>query len=361
MATTETKQIDSIIASRRAVLMGGGALAAMAVAGTGIAHAAIPATLGDNDILNFALNLEYLEAQFYTLATEGVTADKSTATTLDPNATNSTVLQPNPIAIASTATPVVAGGSVVVKANPKVPFAIPAIKAYAFETAREERNHVLFLQKALQANYVAQPNIDLLNSFNALGKALGLSSFDPFASDANFLLGAFIFEDVGVTAYHGGAAYVSKATLTPAVGIHAVEAYHAGLVRFSLYGMDLQNGYAAGTGPMAKTATAIANFRANLDGTYGTLPTDAVGLTGQDDFGLLSISVPLNGNTQTATTIMDAGRVATAVSYPTAETSTFNNYVGFARTLKQVLNIVYASPTGAPGGFLPNGLNGTIS
>ena len=345
MATLETQKLDAIIASRRSLLMGGAALAATALAGTGNASAAIPATLGDTDILNFALNLEYLEAQFYTLATEGVTADKSAT---------------SPITITSGASTPAAGGTVTVKAAPAVAFVNPTLKAYAFETALEERKHVNFLKSNLSTAAVQQPNIDLQNSFNAVGGAASLgSTFDPFASELNFLLGAFIFEDVGVTAHHGGAAYLSKTFLTPALQIHAVEAYHAGLVRASLYAIN--NGQLVATGGGVGTATMmatqIANARAMLDGTFGKAPTDAFGLTGQDDFGLNLIQVPLNGGTaQTATTIMDAGKVVAGSTLPT-----YNFYIGFARTLAQVLSVVYGGSATKPGAFFPSGLTGTIS
>ena len=73
MATQETKQLDSIISSRRALLtLGGAAIAGLAFA----PKAEAQATITDNDILNFALNLEYLEAQFYNLAVYGLTIDK---------------------------------------------------------------------------------------------------------------------------------------------------------------------------------------------------------------------------------------------------------------------------------------------
>ncbi len=343
MATTETKVLDSIIASRRAMLLGAGALAATAaLGGEKKAAAAVPATLNDTQILNFALNLEYLEAQFYTLATEGVTADKSATA---------------PISLGGST-----AGAVTVKANPMVPFSNLAVKAYGLEIALEERHHVTFLQGAIgSSSAVAQPALNLQSSFVAVGSAAGVANFDPFASDLNFLLGSYIFEDVGVTAYHGGALAISKTNLTAAAGIHAVEAYHAGIVRTLLSQIDqgLVTVGGGGQGTARMTADAISQARATLDGTVGTLPTDAPGLTGQDDFGIDLQTAPLNGvgSPQMASNIDDEGKLTAA----NGTTYTYSNYVCFARTPQQVLDIVYASGSGAKGGFFPNGLNGDIS
>ena len=278
---------------RSAVLLGGAALATMML-GRGRANA--QAAVTDNDILNFALNLEFLEAQFYTIATTGMTLDQAGLSTKSGSGS--------------------AGGAVTVKANAKVPFVTPFLQQFANEVAADEQNHVKFLQTTLGTAAVAQPAIDLMNSFNALAQAAGLgSTFDPFASETNFLLGAFIFEDVGVTAYQGAAGLISSKTyLDKAVGIHNVEAYHAASIRTRIFQ----------AGATAQAASqAIAATRAKLDGTNN------------DDVGV--------GITNGAATIVDND--ANAMTY--------------ARSTTQVLSIVYGGGSGM-GAFYPAGMNGTI-
>jgi hypothetical protein len=315
MATQETQQLDAIISNRRALLaMGGAALAGLAFAPKAQAQAA----LTDNDILNFALNLEYLEAQFYTLAASGVTIDK--LTTAIPVAVNGGT-----------------AGTVTLKPSfAKVPFTNSGISSYAGEVALEEQKHVKFLQTALGTAAVSMPNIDLYNSFNALASGAGIgSTFDPFANDANFLIGAYVFEDVGVSAYHGAAGLITDKTkiLPAAVGIHAVEAYHAGLIRTTISGLDAQAGNTALSGLTQK----ISAFRAKLANPSGT-PVD--------DVGVGSKSIALNGsnNNYMASTIINAD----------------TNSVGWSRTTTQILAIVTGGSSTNKGVFFPAGLNGTI-
>jgi hypothetical protein len=293
----ETNNAEPNSSSRRsAILLGGAALAGALLAHK--ASAQTTATVTDPDILNFALNLEYLEAQFYTLATTGMTLQQAGVMTTGGGGA--------------------AAGTLTVKANPMVPFQTPLLQQFANEVAKDEQNHVNFLRGALGSAAVAQPNIDLMNSFNALAMAAGLgSTFDPFASETNFLIGAFIFEDVGVTAYQGAAPLISSKTyLDSAIGIHAVEAYHAASIRTRIY----QAGTTAQT-----ISQAIAATRAKLDGTNN------------DDIGV--------GTTNGAATIVDND--ANAMTY--------------ARTTTQVLSIVYGGGTAGTGGaFFPNAMNGTI-
>ncbi len=163
---------------------------------------------------------------------------------------------------------------------------------------------------------VAQPNIDLPNSFNALALAAKLvpnanTQFNPFADEVSFLLGAFIFEDVGVTAYAGAAQLIqNKDYLAAAASILAIEAYHAGTVRTVLGSLGQQ-----------AAANAISAVRASA------------GNGKEQPLSLANLSI----NTSPA----DSDSLA------------------FRRTTTEVLNIVYnGRSTG--GGFLPNQANGTI-
>lgn len=328
MANQETQQVDEIIVnSRRKMLaLGGAALAGLAFAGVKTANAATTPAYTDADILNFALNLEYLEANFYTLATAGKTIDSVGIG----------------IGAGAAAT---GGGTVTTKSGGPgsclVPWTIPAIQAYATETATEEQNHVKFLRGALGASAVAQPNIDLYTSFNTLAGVAGIATtFDPFASDANFLVGAYIFEDVGVTAYTGAAPLITTAAyLDAAAGILAVEAYHAGLIRTSIFGLD-------------------PDGKAGLQGYTQKISAVRMALGTVEDIGVGFQTVSLNATGSTtfqASTIVDA------------QTGTPNYSKTYARTTAQVLQIVTGTasvqPAGTPykGVFFPNGLNGLFS
>jgi len=276
----------------RAAGIGGLGVGAATMLGAPEAFAQDSGGPSDAAILNFALNLEYLEAQFYAIAANGAPLPDSI---LGGTGTKGSV----------------SGGR-------QVTFSDPKIKSYAQELAKDEKEHVVFLRTALGSAAVAQPAIDIDASFKAAAKAAGIpGTFDPYASDLNFLLAAFVFEDVGVTAYKGAAPLISNKTyLGAAAGILAAEAYHAALIRTTLYSMGVEAQGAAGK---------ISDARDSLDG-----PTD-------DDQGI-------------------------AVSGASNIVPLDSNGLAFGRTPGQVLNVVYLNPgTVSKGGFFPNGVNGTLN
>ncbi|HEX5282685.1 MAG TPA: ferritin-like domain-containing protein [Bryocella sp.] len=271
-------------------------------------------TISDPDILNFALNLEYLEAEFYLHAATG-----SGLASADTGSNAGTVT----------------GGTKVVGLS-------AAQQNIINEIAYDEQEHVRFLRSALTsagATPVSRPAIDLTNSFNALASAAGIAStFNPFASFDAFLVGAFIFEDVGVTAYNGAAPLISTAGikagyLAAAAGIMAVEAYHAAYVRATLTANATIQG--TSTYPYFGYANQVSALRATLGGGNET-----------------KLVVP-TGSTTLTTTVS-----------PSAVVAADSNALAYFRTTDQVLHIVYGTGKGAgvkSGGFFPSGLNGTIS
>jgi hypothetical protein len=257
-------------------------------------------TLTDADYLNFALNLEYLEANYYLFAATGQGLDAADMTGTGTQGT-------------------VTGGAA-------VPFKTSIYQQYANNIAADEQTHVRFLRTALGASAVAMPQIDIVNSFTTLALAAGLivkgQTFNPYADEISFLIGAYVFEDVGVTAYCGAlAALTTPANVTYAGAIEAVEAYHAATVRTLLATIG-------GGAPLAK----ISALRAALAGTGGTTGIPA------DDAGVLMPNGAVNVGPFGAQALV------------------------FRRTPQQVLNIVYGAPgAGVTSGlFFPNGMNGNV-
>jgi hypothetical protein len=371
MATQETQVLDEIIGNgrRKMMTLGVASLAGMFAAAAMPESAKAATTYSDNDILNFALNLEYLEANFYYMAAFGCTID-------NPNAAASAAQ----VAAGGTSAAIsitgggvgTAGGRANVAGATQVPFGSSTVGitvgSYATETAIEEGKHVILLQSALGSLAVAQPQINLATTgtgaaWPTLATAAGVaggSSFSPYTSPANFLIGAYVFEDVGVTAYHGAASLLTgtNTTLPVAAGILAVEAYHAGLVRTTINNVDPNNasGYLTITQQISALRAALA-AQALLGVAPGATSYDNT----NDDYGLPTTSVSLAGGTPvTATRIVDVDLTSTDPI----------NSIAFARNTTQVLNIVTGggavntsvtpntviSP--AKGVFFPAGLNG---
>lgn len=152
---------------RKAAMAGGGLVGGGALLGT-LATNASAATRNDIAILNFALTLEYLEAEFYTRAVRG-----------------------------------------------------GALRGRTLEFARivaaHERAHVAFLKKALGRKAVAKPR------FNFRGTTQNQEAFQKTAQ---------VLEETGVKAYKGQAPKIdSDALLVAAAKIHSVEARHAAWIR----------------------------------------------------------------------------------------------------------------------------------
>lgn len=269
----------------------------------------------DAAILNFALNLEYLEAAFY-LAAVGRLGELSAI-----GGDAEIILPPNTRGM-----------------NEIDGFGASAFE-YANEIANDELAHVIFLRAALEAAgapVADRPVINLDSSFKtAAGAAFGLydgpdpgfgpDDFDPFLNELFFLHGAFIFEDVGVTAYKGAAPFLTnKGYLEAAAGILAAEAYHSGQIRTLLYAADgrtIENDMMSA--PVWNIVQAISDARDSLDG-----PTDL-------DQGIVSTDIDV-----TNINLLDA------------------NGIAYSRTPKQVANIVYLSPETSlsENSFFPNGI-----
>ena len=181
--------------NRRAFLGGAGALS-VAVAGAamvGCGSSTLPyvdaAGQAETDVLNFALNLEYLEATFYSYIVTGKDLDGS----------------------------LTGGGPAPTGTPSQITFPNAQINDLFAEILFDESAHVSALRNALGPLAIVRPQINLA----ALATV----------SASNYLQIARLFEDVGVTAYTGAASSLSGNNVTAAAQILAVEGFHTGGLR----------------------------------------------------------------------------------------------------------------------------------
>jgi hypothetical protein len=178
---------------------------------------ATPASV--NAVLNFALNLEYLESYFYN---QGAA---------------------------------VAG-------------LIPAADTAYFSIIQADENaHVTFLQSVLGSAAGAMPTFDL--TANGTFPTV-LSNYQTFLAVAN------AFEDTGVRAYKGQAVNLigNQTILTAALSIHAVEARHASAIRSirASYGVNIAP-WITGSSSVYND-TGVATVNANYGGGASGYPAE---------------------------------------------------------------------------------------
>jgi hypothetical protein len=153
---------------------------------------------GQTDVLNFILNIKYLQATFYAYITTG--ADLSSGTT----------------------------GSGIITGAPAAKLTFTGTNASQItdmlnEIYFDEKNHVTILLNLLGPAAVVRP-------------AINLAAFAPITA-TNALSIARLLEDVGVTAIAGAAAGLTTSNLTFTSQILGTDSFHAGSLRL----VSLQN------------------------------------------------------------------------------------------------------------------------
>ncbi len=205
LETASTPGILASPASRRRFLKGAALSAGVAATTLSAAAQGIGGVIGVDpssgpapapaDIFQFALNLEYFEATFYSYVVNGTGIPAA-------------LLGPNPGAVTG---------------FPAVKFSDPLVQAVAQQLAADELTHVMFIRDGLEALGVTPVSLPALN-LTALGAPV---------DDNSFLALARGFETVGTSAYEGGVQYlaISGQAVTYAALIHDAEGQHEASLR----------------------------------------------------------------------------------------------------------------------------------
>ncbi|KAI9194900.1 hypothetical protein LWI28_010016 [Acer negundo] len=263
----------------------------------------------DLDLLEFPLNLEYLEAEFFLYGALGYGLDKAA-----PKLTGG---GPTPLGAK--------------KANLD-PFTRDVVLQFAFQ----EVGHLRAIKNTVKG--FPRPLLNLSSeSFaktldTAFGKPLN-PPFDPYSSSLNYLIASYLIPYVGLTGYVGANEKLeSPVSRRLVAGLLGVESGQDAVIRALLYEKATQK-----VPPYGITVAEFTNKISSL--------RNKLGYTGLKDEGLI---VPKSDGAE--------GKIAGNVLAGDRDS------VAYARTPEEILRIVYGSgDEGVPGGFYPKGGDGRIA
>ncbi|XP_057755513.1 ferritin-like catalase Nec2 [Arachis stenosperma] len=263
----------------------------------------------DADLIEFALNLEYLEAEFFLYGALGYGLDK-----FAPKLTQG---GPSPF-----------GG--------KIAYLSPLIKDVTLQFALQEVGHLRAIKNTVKG--FPRPLLNLSSETfgqiidSAFGKKL-YPSFDPYANDINYLIASYAIPYVGLNGYVG-ANPLLKSPLAKGLiaGLLGVESGQDAVIRALLYERKDEI-----VKPYKWNVAEFTNHISQLRNTLGKGGIKDEGLVVPKELGA-------EGN---VTGNILAGNI---FSY------------SYARSPQEILRIVYGtSNERTPGGFYPQGGRGTIA
>ncbi|KAK7329593.1 hypothetical protein VNO77_23763 [Canavalia gladiata] len=271
--------------------------------------AAKPKPPSDNDLLEFPLNLEYLEAEFFLFGSLGHG--------LDVVAPDLAQGGPSPI-----------GG--------KLAHLDALINDVILQFAWQEVGHLRAIKSTVKGFPRPLLNLSSASFAEAVNSAFGKPlqpPFDPYANDVNYLLASYLIPYVGLTGYVGANPLLQNATSRKLVaGLLGVESGQDAVIRALLYQRRtlLVHPYGVSVGEFTDRISKLRN---------------KLGKGGLKDEGLVVTKVQgAEGKIR--------GNILAGDKYS----------VAYARTPEEILRIVYASgDEHVPGGFFPKGASGHIA
>ncbi|MED6134986.1 hypothetical protein PIB30_042084 [Stylosanthes scabra] len=267
------------------------------------------ASHSDVDLLEFPLNLEYLEAEFFLYGALGHGLD-----VVDPHLVGG---GPTPI-----------GGKVAVLG--------PLVRDVILQFAYQEVGHLRAIKRRVKG--FPRPLLDIRRETfarimdSAFGRRL-LPPFDPYANEINYLLASYVIPYVGLTGYVGANQELQNSTSKRLVaGLLGVESGQDAVIRALLYERREL--------PVVPYRLTVAEFTNRI-----SMLRDHLGNNSVKDEGLI-VSVSLGAEGRVTGNILAGDR----------------DSVAYARTPEEILRIIYGSgDEHVPGGFYPNGGDGAIA